>query len=133
MQFNPVESVKSLKAQVYLEQLDIIATSIVRRISHAQRQNVGEAYVQLSVLIFGSAESEDTVMADYMHKYIQGPITYKVRRKQTEFGTITKAKRMDSALMKYEEPIAYVVDEDVDQGLSLESYLWGSRQPQGSS
>lgn len=59
-------------------------------------------------------------------RLFEGPITYKVRRKQTEYGMITKAKRIEARLMEYEEPIAYVVDEDTDQGLSLESYSWGS-------
>lgn len=58
-----------------------------------------------------------------------GPISYKIRRKETEFGAILKAKRIDSQLMESEEPIAYVVDEDTDQGLSLEAYSWGSCNP----
>ena len=108
----------------YLKRLDIIATCIARIFSNLR----GDDHYRLSVITFGSAERRDMVTRGDggQDKTFGGPITYKVRRKQTEFGLITKAKRIDAHLMEYEEPIAYVVDEDTDQGLSLESYSWGS-------
>ena len=110
---------------LYLRKLDIVATCIARTFSCLPE----DLKHRLSVITFGSAERTDMITHDdgRQHHLFDGPITYKVRRKQTEFGVITKAKRMEAHLMEYEEPIAYVVDEDTDQGLSLESYHWGSR------
>ena len=116
----------------YLKYLDIFATSIVRRLRYRrlelQRQFPDTEYHGLSVLIFGSAEQHDAITrADgYQDHYPIGPISYKVRRRETKFGAITVADRIDSRRMEHEEPVAYVVDEDTDQGLSLEAYTWGS-------
>ena len=111
------------QSKKYLKQLDIIAASIAHlfsclRTSYQQR---------LSVIVFGSAQDDDVVshISGEACRLVAGPITYKVRRKETEFGLLTKAKRIDPREMKYEEPIAFVVDEGTDQGLSLEAYPWG--------
>lgn len=53
------------------------------------------------------------------------PATYKIRRVESGFGMLLETVRLDPAEMQYEEPIAFVFDEDTDQGLSLESYPWG--------
>ena len=53
------------------------------------------------------------------------PATYKIRRVESEFGMLLETARIEPSEMQYEEPIAYVYDEDTDQGLSLESYPWG--------
>ena len=111
-------------AKRYLKQLDIIANSIARVFASLQ----GEHHQRLSVITFGSAEAHD-VIADVdgvQDQLFSTPITYKVRRKETVYGLVTRVKRIEARLMKYEEPIAYVVDEDTDQGLSLEGYSWGS-------
>jgi hypothetical protein len=123
------------KKKIYLKYLDIIATSIARRINIVRKElqvkHPETSYHGLSVLIFGSAEQADKITRPDGSQYAPniGPISYKVWRKETEFGTITKAKRIESNLMECEEPIAYVVDEDTDQGLSLEAYSWGSCNP----
>ena len=120
------------KKRIYLRYLDIIATSIVKQFrlvrTRLQRKNSEIEYQSLSVLIFGSAEQRDMITRtdDLQDYWSFGPISYKVKRKETEFGVVTKANRIDSQHMEYEEPIAYVVDEDTDQGLSLEAYSWGS-------
>ena len=120
------------KKRIYLKHLDIIATSIARQFSLVRREPrqtfPGCEYHALSVIIFGSAERRDAItqITGEQDVFDDGPISYKIWRKKTEFGTITKAKRIDSSLMEYEEPVAYVVDEDTDQGLSLEAYTWGS-------
>ena len=130
--FSNSPSCRVLKKRIYLKYLDIIATSIVRRFSlvraQLQRKHPENEYQSLSVLIFGNAEQRDMISRTegYQDHWRFGPISYKVRRKETGFGLVTKAKRIDSRLMEYEEPIAYVVDEDTDQGLSLEAYSWGS-------
>ena len=118
-----------------MKYLDVIATSIARRINLVRKElqvkHPETSYHGLSVLIFGSAEQADKITRPDGSQRADnfGPISYKVRRKETEFGTITKAKRVESNLMEREEPIAYVVDEDTDQGLSLEAYSWGSCNP----
>ena len=126
------------KKKVYLKYLDVMATSIARRINLVRKELQAKcpekSYQGLSVLIFGSAEQADQITRpDGTQRWGYfpsiGPISYKVWRKETEFGTITKARRIDSNLMECEEPIAYVVDEDTDQGLSLEAYSWGSCNP----
>lgn len=55
------------------------------------------------------------------------PITFRIKRVMGPDGLRTKIHRIEAAQMEYEEPIAYVVDEDTDQGLSLEAYAWGVR------
>lgn len=116
----------------YLKYLDVLATSIVRKVRYRRQDLQGEfpdtEYQGLSVLIFGSAERHDAITrADgWQDHYPIGPISYKVRRRETKFGAITIAERIDSRRMEFEEPVAYVVDEDTDQGLSLEAYTWGS-------
>ena len=110
--------------KLYLKQLDTIATSIARLFASLRSDH----HDRLSVITFGSAESWDVVYdaEDNQSHIFSAPVTYKVRRKETEFGLVTRAKRIDAHLMEHEEPIAYVVDEDIDQGLSLEGYSWGS-------
>jgi hypothetical protein len=116
----------------YLKSLDILATSIARRLRYRrqdlQREFPDTEYQRLSVLIFGSAERHDAITrADgYQDHYPIGPISYKIRGRETTFSGVTRAERIDSRRMEYEEPVAYVVDEDTDQGLSLEAYTWGS-------
>lgn len=115
---------RKAKPKIYLKYLDVFATAFARHFSYAR----GEHHQRLSVLMFGSAEQQDAIlMTDGNLDYsMNGPISYKIRRKETEFGVVTKAKRIESHLMEYEEPVAYVVDEDTDQGLSLEAYSWGA-------
>lgn len=105
----------------YLQSLHTIADSIARlfhqiRDEHADR---------LSVIMFGHTEAEQWVKDESGtgRMFFDLPITYKVRRVMTEFGLRTIVERIEPQEMKYEEPIAYVVDEDTDQGLSLEAYL----------
>lgn len=116
---------RQLQKTWYLKRLDILATSIAHLICRLR----GEGGDRLSVLTFGSAERTDRIShvnGDQDYPF-NGPITYKVRRKWTDFGFVIKAKRIDAHLMEYEEPVAYVVDEDTDQGLSLEAYPWGGQ------
>ena len=107
----------------YLSQLDTVADSIARlfaslRSSHSSR---------LSVITFGNAEMRDhapTRNHGLMRMF--KPVTYKIRSVESEFGFLLETARLDPAEMQYEEPIAYVFDEDTDQGLSLESYPWAN-------
>ena len=77
--------------------------------------------------MFGSAERRDYIshVDGSQANTFNAPVAYKVRTKESEFGWRLKAQRIEAAEMKHEEPIAYVVDEDTDQGLSLEAYPWG--------
>lgn len=107
----------------YLAQLDTIADSIARLFSGRRKDH----HDRLSVITFGNAEQRDqapTLTLGPMR--MDKPITYKIRRVESEFGMLLETVRMDPAEMQYEEPIAYVYDEDTDQGLSLESYPWGN-------
>ncbi|KAK3701567.1 hypothetical protein LTR37_015421 [Vermiconidia calcicola] len=100
--------------------LDIIATSIAHLFQGQLRQS-------LSAITLGNAEPGDVIYDTGYGLYpIAGPINYKVRNEQTGFGSLIRAERIEARLMEYAEPIAYVVDEDTDQGLSLEAYSWGS-------
>ncbi|KAK5172589.1 uncharacterized protein LTR77_002709 [Saxophila tyrrhenica] len=109
----------------YLHELRIIASSIARLFTRLR----GDHGRRLSVITFGHAE--------YPHYIYHGngeriqsfgtPLTFKITRVMSEFGFRTKVRQIPADQMEYEEPIAYVVDEDTDQGLSLEAYSWGSR------
>lgn len=56
-------------------------------------------------------------------------MSYKIRRKLGEFGWRLKAKRISNEGLRFEEPIGCVIDEDTDQGLSLEAYDWDGSRP----
>lgn len=106
----------------YLRDVDIIADSIAR--TFAQLRNGGQD--RLSVITFGNAEQRDFMLiSDHEAMSTKKPATYKIRRVESEFGALLETARMEPSEMQYEEPIAYVYDEDTDQGLSLESYPWG--------
>ena len=106
----------------YESKLDVIATSITSLFSRSRRKHCD----RLSVITFGSAERQDFIShIDGGKDRVIRPVTYKVRRAESEFGFLLSAERLEPRLMEYEEPIAYVVDEDTDQGLSLEAYPWG--------
>lgn len=112
--------------RIYLADLDILAESIARLFSRKRSDDCQG----LSVITWGNAEYTHCVLntnGEEIELLSGMPITYKVRRKMTEFGLLTKVKRMDPRTMEYEEPISYVADEDTDQGLSLEAYSWGVR------
>lgn len=106
----------------YLESVDIIADSIARLF--VRLRDGGQD--RLSVITFGNAEERDSVRTlDHGAIPMGKPATYKIRRVESEFGMLLETARMEPSEMQYEEPIAYVYDEDTDQGLSLESYPWG--------
>lgn len=103
--------------------MDVVALSIVRHFSSLRTDDS----TRLSVIMFGSAEQHDRVdhVDGTQERLLRAPLTYKVKWKETEFGSVLRAKRVEARHMEYEEPIAFVVDEDTDQGLSLEAYPWG--------
>lgn len=107
----------------FLGRLDAFADSIARLFS-AHRDEHAD---RLSVITFGNAEQRDYAFPeDYWQLDMDGPITYKIRRVESEFGMLLETMRIDAPDMQYEEPIAFVFDEDTDQGLSLEAYPWGN-------
>jgi len=84
----------------------------------------------LSTITFGNTESPHWVphyTGAILLKLFTLPITFRIKRVMGPDGLRTKIHRIEAAQMEYEEPIAYVVDEDTDQGLSLEAYAWGVR------
>jgi hypothetical protein len=109
----------------YLNGLDVVAESVARLFQRLR----GEHQQRLSVITFGNAEYVHYISrADggQLEMFKGEPVTYKIMRESGKFGFRTKVKRMDPHLMEHIEPIAYVVDEDTDQGLSLEAYSWGT-------
>lgn len=85
---------------------------------------------RLSVIMFGHAERHDNVTNSARRiagprMAMSKPATYKIRCRMSDSSILQETARIDPADMRYEEPIAFVFDEDTDQGLSLESYPWG--------
>lgn len=109
--------------EAYLTQLDIVADTIARLFSSWR----GASKTRLSVITFGNAEAQDYVPTlNYGDLSMREPVTYKIRRVQSEFGWLLRTERLRASEMQYEEPIAFVFDEDTDQGLSLEAYPWAT-------
>ena len=81
------------------------------------------SHSRLSVSTFGSIgviQNEVIVFRDGLHLTLRETITYKVRTTIHLYGDIEiKAVRIPTHQMKYEEPMACVIDLDTDQGLSL--------------